>query len=244
MKIDILTLFPEMFTAVTESSMLGRATYNGILEVKLTDIRKYTLDKHNRTDDTPYGGGTGMVLSPEPVFRAIEAVGFEGKKMIYMSPRGKVLDRHMIEALSVEEEILILCGHYEGVDQRIIEHWNMEEVSIGDFVLTGGELPAMVLIDSVARFIPGIIGDQEAVTDESVYSGLLEYDHYTKPSEYAGIKVPEVLFGGNHKEIALWKFENSLMRTKKRRPDLFERFVESVTKLTKEEQKILDKYTK
>ena len=133
-----------MFTAVTESSMLGRATYNGILEVKLTDIRKYTLDKHNRTDDTPYGGGTGMVLSPEPVFRAIEAVGFEGKKMIYMSPRGKVLDRHMIEALSVEEEILILCGHYEGVDQRIIEHWNMEEVSIGDFVLTGGELPAMV----------------------------------------------------------------------------------------------------
>ncbi|MBR6443845.1 MAG: tRNA (guanosine(37)-N1)-methyltransferase TrmD [Firmicutes bacterium] len=252
MKIDILTLFPEMFVPVTESSMLGRACENGILNIRLTDIRDYTLDKHNRTDEYPFGGGTGMVLQTEPVFRAMEAVtgispsewGKSGKKKcIYMSPRGKILDRNKIEELSKEEELIILCGHYEGVDQRILDHFDMEEISIGDYVLTGGELPAMVLIDSVARFIPGVLGDSEGVTDESIYSGLLEYDQYTKPREYEGLEVPEVLYGGNHKEIALWKFEKSLAITKERRPDLFEAFVRDHRELTKDEQKILDRYT-
>lgn len=252
MKIDILTLFPEMFVPVTESSMLGRACEKGILDIRLTDIRDYTLDKHNRTDEYPFGGGTGMVLQAEPVFRAIEAVtGVSGadwkekgnRKCIYMSPRGKILDRQKIEELSEEEELMILCGHYEGVDQRILDQFDMEEISIGDFVLTGGELPAMVLIDSVARFIPGVLGDSEGITDESVYSGLLEYDQYTKPREYAGLAVPEVLYGGNHKEIALWKFERSLQITKERRPDLFQAYLESHGDLSKDERKILEKYT-
>ncbi|MBQ2678121.1 MAG: tRNA (guanosine(37)-N1)-methyltransferase TrmD [Firmicutes bacterium] len=252
MKIDILTLFPEMFVPVTESSMLGRACEKGILDIRPTDIRDYTLDKHNRTDEYPFGGGTGMVLQAEPVFRAMEAVtgikpsewGKSGKKKcIYMSPRGRILDREKIEELSGEEELVILCGHYEGVDQRILDRFDMEEISIGDYVLTGGELPAMVLIDSVARFIPGVLGDSEGITDESVYSGLLEYDQYTKPREYEGLSVPEVLYGGNHKEIALWKFERSLAITKERRPDLFAAFVKEHRKLTKDEQKILDRYT-
>ena len=240
MKIDVLTLFPEMFTAV-KSSILGKAEEKGLLSVTMTNIRDYTLDKHNRADDYPFGGGAGMVMMAEPVFRAMEAVGAEGKRAIYMSPRGKVLDQETIQQLAKEKELVILCGHYEGVDQRILDYWNMEEISIGDYILTGGELPAMVLIDSVARMIPEVLKSTHAALDESVYSGLLEYPQYTKPREYRNMQVPEVLVSGNHKLIHLWKFENSLLLTKDRRPDLFEKFVKQAQNLPKEEKRILEK---
>ena len=183
MKIDVLTLFPEMFRPVMESSMLGRAVVAGILQIKATDIRQFSHDKHNKADDYPFGGGGGMVMMADPVFGAMESVEAENKKVIYMSPRGKILDREKIEELSKIPEMVILCGHYEGVDQRVLDHWNAEEISIGDYVLTGGELPAMVLIDSVARMIPGVLGNENSALDESVYSGLLEHPQYTKPRE-------------------------------------------------------------
>ncbi len=278
MKINILTLFPEMFTAVTESSILGRAGERGILDIRLINIRDFSKDKHNKADDYPFGGGVGMVMLPQPVFDALrsletdrpaeasgesgdiaaEASGkTEGKaiavpaasapksKMIYMSPRGKILDREKIEELAALEEITILCGHYEGVDQRIIDEWDMEEISIGDYILTGGELAAMVLVDSVSRFIPEVLGTKESATEESVYSGLLEYDQYTKPREYEGLTVPEVLVSGNHKLIHLWQYENSLRLTKERRPDLLAAYVEkprNLENLTKEEKKILAEF--
>lgn len=239
MKINILTLFPEMFTAVTESSILGKAGEKGILDINLINIRDFSKDKHNKADDYPFGGGVGMVMMSQPVFDAIKHTGASGK-MIYMSPRGKILDRTKIEELAELGEITILCGHYEGVDQRIIDEWDMEEISIGDYILTGGELAAMVLIDSVSRFIPNVLGTKESATEESVYSGLLEYDQYTKPREYEGLCVPEVLLNGNHKLIHLWQYENSLKLTKERRPDLLASYIEKAKDLTKEEKKILE----
>lgn len=240
MNIDILTLFPEMFTAVT-SSILGKAGEKGILDIRLTNIRDYSMDKHKKADDYPFGGGAGMVLLADPVFRAMEAVKAEGKRSLYMSPRGRILDQELIQQLAQEKELVILCGHYEGVDQRILDYWNMEEVSIGDYVLTGGELPAMVLIDSVARMIPDVLSSSHAALDESVYSGLLEYPQYTKPRNYRDMEVPEVLVSGNHKNIHLWKLEQSLRMTKQRRPDLFRKFLSKGESLTKEEKKILEK---
>lgn len=240
MKIDILTLFPEMFTAVT-SSILGKAGEKGILDIRLTNIRDYSQDKHNKADEYPFGGGVGMVMLADPVFRAMEAIGARGKRAIYMSPRGKVMDQQMIENLAKGDNLVILCGHYEGVDQRILDYWDMEEISIGDYVLTGGELPAMVLIDSVARMIPEVLSSSHSALDESIYSGLLEYPQYTKPREYAGMQVPEVLVSGNHKLIHLWKLEQSLLLTKERRPDLFWKFAERADRLTKDEKKILQK---
>lgn len=245
MKIHVLTLFPEMFTAVTESSILGRAGEKGILDIRLINIRDYSNDKHNKADDTPFGGGVGMVMLADPIFGALRSIGEEEdvkkKKILYMSPRGKQLDQATIEGLAREEEMVILCGHYEGVDQRVLDYWEMEEVTIGDYILTGGELPAMVLIDAVSRFIPGVLGTRESATDESIYSGLLECNQYTKPREYGGMTVPEVLFNGNHKLIHLWQFENSLRLTRDRRPDLLESWLEKEKTLTKDEKKILDK---
>ena len=240
MNIDILTLFPEMFTAVT-SCILGKEGEKGILDIRLTNIRDYSMDKHKKADDYPFGGGAGMVLLADPVFRAMEAVKAEGKRSLYMSPRGRILDQELIQQLAQEKELVILCGHYEGVDQRILDYWNMEEVSIGDYVLTGGELPAMVLIDSVARMIPDVLSSSHAALDESVYSGLLEYPQYTKPRNYRDMEVPEVLVSGNHKNIHLWKLEQSLRLTKQRRPDLFRKFLSKGESLTKEEKKILEK---
>ena len=240
MKIHVLTLFPEMFPAVTESSILGRAGEKGILDIDLINIRDYILDKHKRTDDTPYGGGPGMVMSAQPIFDALRAIRAENKHILYMSPRGRMLDQPMIEQMAREEELVILCGHYEGVDQRVLDAWNMEEISIGDYILTGGELPAMVLIDSVARFIPQVLGAQESATEESIYSGLLEFDQYTKPQNYEGMEVPEVLCNGNHKLIHFAQYRNSLELTQKRRPDLFRNYVEKQKDLTKEERKILE----
>ena len=238
MNIHVLTLFPDMFLPVTQS-ILGRAGEKGLLQVRVTNIRDYTLDKHNRTDDTPFGGGAGMVMSPEPAFRALEAIGAQGKRILYPSPRGKVLDQSLIEDLAKQEDVVILCGHYEGVDQRILDHWEMEEVSIGDYVLTGGELPAMVIIDAVARLIPGVLGSPDSHLEESIYSGLLEYPHYTKPREFRGLSVPDVLVSGNHQLIHLWRFEESLKLTKERRPDLLEEFIRNADSLTKQEKKVL-----
>lgn len=240
MKIDILTLFPEMF-APLKTSMLGRAAEKGILDIRLTDIRDYTKDKHNRTDDYPFGGGVGMVMMADPVFSALRAVGAENKKIIYMSPKGKVMDQEKIEELAGTEEMVILCGHYEGIDERILEKWDVEEISIGDYILTGGEPAAIVLVDAVARLVPGVLSHNESAVDESIYSGLLEYPQYTKPREYEGMKVPEVLVGGNHRLIYLWRLEQSLRLTKQRRPDLFAKFLEKADELAKDEKKVLEK---
>lgn len=240
MKINVLTLFPEMFTAVTDSSILGKAGEKGILDFNIINIRDFSKDKHNKADDTPYGGGVGMVMFCQPIFDALRSIKAEGKKIMYMSPRGKVLDQTKIEELAQLDEMVILCGHYEGVDQRVLDYWNMEEVSVGDYILTGGELAAMVMIDAVSRFVPDVLGTKESATEESIYSGLLEYDQYTKPREYEGLEVPEVLFNGNHKLIHLWQLRNSLELTKERRPDLWEAYLSKEKKLSKDEKKILD----
>lgn len=242
MKIDILTLFPEMFVPVTTSSILGRAAEKNLIDIRLTDIREYTRNKHRKVDDYPFGGGQGMVMMPQPIFDALRGIKAEGKKILYMSPRGKVLDKDKIQELSQLSELVILCGHYEGVDQRVIDYWEMEEVSIGDYILTGGELPAMVLVDSVARLIPGVLSGEDSAMEESVYSGLLEYPQYTQPREYEDIPVPEVLLSGHHKNIDLWRFEKSLELTREVRPDMFETYCrERAQELDKAEKKILQK---
>ena len=241
MKINVLTLFPEMFSAVTESSILGRAQDRGILDINLINIRDFSKDKHNKADDTPFGGGPGMVMMAQPIFDALKNIDAGDKRIMYMSPRGRNIDMDLIKELSEEDEIILLCGHYEGVDQRVLDFWNMEEVSIGDYILTGGELPAMVLIDAVARFIPDVLGSQESIADESIYSGLLECDQYTKPRNFVGMVVPEVLLSGNHKMIHLWQYENALRLTKERRPDLFLTYLEKEKELSKDEKKILEK---
>lgn len=238
MKINILTLFPEMFTPLQES-MLGRAREKGILDINLINIRDYTEDKHNRVDDTPFGGGAGMVMQVQPILSAYRENHLQGP-CLYMSPRGKMLSGEMAESLSRQEEITILCGHYEGVDQRALDLLQAEEVTIGDYILTGGELPAMVLVDTVARFLDGVLAGEESVKEESVYSGLLEYPHYTKPREVEGLAVPEVLVSGNHEKIDLWRYEKSLEITKERRPDLFREYLESEPSLSKKEKKILE----
>ena len=238
MKINILTLFPEMFTPLQES-MLGRAREKGILDINLINIRDYTEDKHNRVDDTPFGGGAGMVMQVQPILSAYRENHLQGP-CLYMSPRGKMLNGEMAESLSRQEEITILCGHYEGVDQRALDLLQAEEVTIGDYILTGGELPAMVLVDTVARFLDGVLAGEESVKEESVYSGLLEYPHYTNPREVEGLAVPEVLVSGNHEKIDLWRYEKSLEITKERRPDLFREYLESEPSLSKKEKKILE----
>jgi len=240
MKINVLTIFPDMFSPVIDESILGKANEKNILNICVTNIRDYTKDKHRKTDDTPFGGGAGMIMSPQPVFDALEAVNAANKRILYMSPRGSILNKTLIMDLAQEEELIILCGHYEGVDQRIIDNWHMQEVSIGDYILTGGELAAMVLIDAVARMIPGVLGSEVSHKEESVYSGLLEYDQYTKPREYEKLEVPQVLFNGNHKLIHLWQWENSLRLTKEKRPDLWEGFLSENRSLTKEENHILN----
>lgn len=240
MKFSVLTLFPEMFAPV-RMSMLGRAEKSGIIDIDLVNIRDYSTDKHKKTDDVPFGGGNGMIMMPEPLTGALRSVGAEGKRVLYMSPRGKVMDEQMIRDFSEEEELVIVCGHYEGVDQRVIDAFSMEEVSIGDYIMTGGEIPAMALIDSVSRLLPGVLASEEAAYGESVYSGLLEYPQYTKPREYERQSVPEVLVSGDHERIRLWNFEQSLRLTKERRPDLFDAYVrDEGPGLSKKERKILE----
>ncbi len=219
MKITILTLFPEMFTAL-DASIFGRAKKQGRLELEVVDIRSYTEDKHLKCDDYPFGGGAGMVMMAQPIGSAIEGVDpGHGARRIYLSPKGTTLTQEKVIALSEEEHLVLLCGHYEGVDQRAIDLFIDEEISIGDYVLTGGELPAMVLCDCVARYIDGVLSP-ESLVDESFSEGLLEYPQYTRPVEYRGLTVPEVLRSGNHAEIDKWRREQAIALTKKHRPDL------------------------
>ena len=219
MRIDILTLFPEMFTPLQES-IIGRAVRSEKLEVVITDIRDYTENKHRKCDDTPFGGGAGMVMTPQPIASAVLAVdpNHEAHR-VYMSPRGKTFTQGMVADYVQKDRILLLCGHYEGVDQRVIDLFIDEEISIGDYVLTGGELPAMVIADCVSRYVDGVISPSSLV-DESFSENRLEYPHYTRPQEYMGLAVPEVLRSGDHAKIDAWRREQALELTKKRRPDL------------------------
>lgn len=221
MIIDILTLFPEMFETL-KHSIISRAEKKGLLEINCINIRDFSTDKHKKVDDTPFGGGAGMVMMCQPIFDAIKSVKTDNSKIIYMSPRGETLNQTFAISLAKNEHIIILCGHYEGIDQRIIDYFNIQEISIGDYVLTGGELPAMVLIDCISRYVDGVI-NHDSTEEESFSNGLLEYPQYTKPRVYEGIEVPEVLLSGNHAEIAKWKLEQSIKITKERRPDLFRR---------------------
>jgi len=223
MRIDIATLFPEMCERVLSESIIGRARKKGLLEINCHNIRDYTEDKHRRVDDSPYGGGMGMVMQAEPIFQCFSKVtsGFAQKPhVIYMSPKGEVFSQKKAVELSKKESIFIICGHYEGVDQRLIDEIVDEEISIGDYVLTGGELPALVLADAVARLCDGVLASPECFEQESLFSGLLEYPHYTRPEVWHGREVPEVLLSGHHKNIESWRREQSLKITKEKRPDL------------------------
>ena len=218
MKFDVLTLFPEMFEPLN-SSIIGRAKEKNLIEINLINIRDFSRDKHKKVDDTPYGGGAGMVMMPDVVYDAYKSVEDKNAKVIYMSPQGKKLTQKKVEELANEEHLIILCGHYEGIDQRVIDKIVDEEISIGDYVLTGGELPAMVLIDSVSRYNSGVIAE-ESREEESFTNGLLEYPQYTRPEVFEGVKVPEVLLTGHHANIEKWRKEKALEITKLKRPDL------------------------
>lgn len=222
MQIDILTLFPEMFEAVLGTSIIGRARQKGILNIEVINIRDFATNKHKQADDYPYGGGPGMVMSPQPLFDALYHVLEESPlaKVIYFSPQGKTLNQGMAEEYGDLSHLVLLCGHYEGIDQRVIDKFVDQEISIGDYVLTGGELPAMVFIDCVSRLIPGVLGSSLSTEEESFTQGLLEYPHYTRPQEYEGYEVPEVLLSGNHKYIEAWKKREGLRSTLEKRPDL------------------------
>ena len=221
MRFDVLTLFPGMVEGILNTSITGRAAEAGLLEFCAHDIRDFTDDPHRRVDDTPYGGGSGMVMEPEPVYRAIRSVErAPSSRVVYMSPKGKVLTQSKARELSKLDQLIILCGHYEGIDQRVLDECVEEEVSIGDYVLTGGELPACVLIDCVSRMIDGVLAEEASYTDESLYCGLLEYPHYTRPAEWHGQSVPEVLRSGDHAKIEEWRYRRSVEETKKKRPDL------------------------
>lgn len=227
MKFHILTLFPEMFSGVLHGSILGRAEKNNIIEFNVINIRDFAANKHNRVDDYPYGGGRGMVMQAEPIYRAYESVcNAVGEKphVVYMSPKGKVFSQAHAVRLSRVENLLILCGHYEGVDQRIIDEIVDEEISIGDYVLTGGEIPAMAVIDSVSRMIEGVLSNEDSFCDESHYGGLLEYPHYTRPSVFHGVEVPEVLLSGNHALISKWRHQMAVEETRRKRPDLLDKY--------------------
>lgn len=218
MKFDILTLFPEMFKQLSES-IIGRAQEKGLIDINLINIRDFSKDKHKKVDDTPYGGGAGMVLMPDVVYDAYSSIQNKNGKVIYLSPQGKVLDQKKVKELSNEENLILLCGHYEGIDQRVLDEIVDEEISIGDYVLTGGELPAMVLIDAVSRHIKGVLSD-ESTKEESFSNNRLEYPQYTRPEVFRGKRVPEVLISGHHGNIKKWRDEQSLEITKIKRPDL------------------------
>jgi tRNA (guanine37-N1)-methyltransferase len=226
MQFEVFTLLPEVFPPYLESSILQRARQRGLIDVRIYNIRDYTHDRHHTTDDTPYGGGGGMVMKPEPVFEAVEAVLGPPPipiPVILLTPQGRVFTQRAAEEFSRHERIALLCGRYEGVDERIREHLVTDELSIGDYVLTGGELPALLVIDAVSRLIPGVLGDPTGAEDDSHSMGLLEYPHYTKPAEFRGWKVPEILLSGDHGKIEKWRREQALIRTFRKRPDMLEK---------------------
>jgi len=227
MRIDILTLFPEMFTPL-KTSIIGRAVNSGKLEINVHDIRDYTLDKHKKCDDAPFGGGAGMVMMPQPIADAVKAVDPERQaRRIFMSPRGRVFSQDIVLEYAKCDRLLILCGHYEGVDQRVLDLCFDEELSIGDYVLTGGEIPAMAVVDAVSRYVDGVI-KSDSLSQESFSAGLLEYPQYTRPQEFLGEKVPEVLTSGNHGEVDKWRLQKSLEITKANRPDLYAKLPEEL----------------
>jgi len=227
MKFDIFTLFPEVFQPYLDASIIKRARSGGLIEVNLHNIREWAIDRHHTTDDMPYGGGGGMVMKPDPVFASVESV--LGSPMdvpvILMTPQGRLFTQDVAKELSALPHIALLCGHYEGIDERIREHLVTDEISIGDYVLTGGELPALIVMDAVSRYLPGVLGDPTGAEDDSHASGLLEYPHYTRPPVFRDWSVPEVLLSGNHAVIGKWRREQSIKRTTEKRPDMLERFL-------------------
>lgn len=244
MKINIVTLFPEMFVPL-EESIIGRARENGLLDIRLINPRDYSTNKHKKVDDYPFGGGQGMVMTPQPLFDCIRKNELDKGKIYYMSPRGDVLNYEKLREIASLSEATILCGHYEGIDQRVLDEFQVEEVSIGDFILTGGELAAMVMVDAATRLIPGVLAGESSAVEESIYSGLLEHDQYTQPREFQGIEVPEVLYSGNHGLIDLWKLEESMRITLARRPDILREFLdreENWKNRTKAEKKVMENY--
>lgn len=237
MNIHVLSLFPPMFEGVFGSSILKKAQEKGAVNLTVLDIRDFSDNKHKQVDDYPYGGGAGMVLKPEPMFNAVETITKDRKpRVILMCPQGERFTQKKAEELAQEEELVFLCGHYEGYDERIREYLVTDEISIGDFVLTGGELPAMTVIDAVVRLLPGVLGQEDSHIQDSFSTGLLEHPHYTRPAEFRGMKVPDILLSGNHAKIEEWREEQSLKRTLLRRPDLFE-----ALELTPKQLKILEK---
>ena len=226
MRIDIMTLFPDMCNSVLGESIIGRARAAGKVEINAVDIRDYTEDKHRRVDDKPYGGGMGMIMQAEPIYNCYNDICRkmgEKAKLIFMTPQGKTLTQKRVKELSKLDNIVILCGHYEGVDERVIEELEPEEISVGDYVLTGGELPALILADSISRMLPGVLSGDECFTEESHYNSLLEYPQYTHPSLWRGREVPKVLLSGHHENVDKWRREQSLKRTAERRPDMLEK---------------------
>lgn len=220
MKIDVLTLFPEMFSGPLDASIVGRARKAGLLDLRLQNLRQWTHDRHKTVDDKPFGGGAGMVLKPEPIFEAVESLADDKTHVILTAPAGRPFNQAIARELAQKEHLLFICPSYEGVDERVCEALVDDELSIGDYVLTNGGLPAMVIIDAVTRLLPGALGDDESARDESFSQSLLEYPHYTRPAEFRGMKVPEVLLSGHHAEIEKWRSEQARERTEKRRPDL------------------------
>jgi len=238
MKIDMLTLFPEMFSGPFDSSIIKRARDKGLMEISFTDIRDFSDNKHHTVDDTPYGGGAGMVMQAPPIMKALEQVCSRGggalTRVILMCPTGLTFDQQWARDLAREEHLVIICGHYEGIDERVRELAVTDELSIGDYVLTGGELPAMVVVDAVARMIPGVLGEQASALEDSFYQGLLEYPQYTRPRDFKDLSVPEILMGGHHEKIRRWRRRQALLKTLERRPDLLREEV-----LSSEDQEIL-----
>lgn len=223
MKVDIITLFPEIFNGFLSSSIINRAQIKGNLFVNLHQLRLYSKDKHHRVDDTPYGGGPGMIIKPEPLFDAVHAirdVSKEKGKVIYLSPKGNLFNQDYAKSLSLEKQLIFICGRYEGIDQRVIDNLVDEEISVGDFIISGGEIACALILDATIRLIPDVVGNSESVAEESFTNGLLEYPQYTKPFDYNGLKVPEVLLSGNHKSIAYFRADSALSITKAKRPDL------------------------
>ena len=237
MKFDILTLFPNMFSSPLRESILGKAIEKGLIQIRTVNIRDFTSDKHQVVDDTPYGGGQGMVMKVEPIARAIESVKSQNPSAwtVYLTPQGKPLHQDLARRLSTQPHLILLCGRYEGVDERVRESFVDEEISIGDYVLTGGELAAMVVIDTVSRFIPGVLGSDRSAEEDSFYNSLLEYPQYTRPPNFRGHCVPEVLLSGNHSAISLWRRKEALKQTSLRRPDLL-----ANANLTEEDKKLLE----
>ena len=239
MHIDILTLFPQMFNDVFNYSIIGRARERHLVDIRLHDIRAYTHDKHHIVDDYPYGGGAGMLLKPEPIFEAAESIkeelGFSSVPTVLLSPQGRLFNQKIARQLADYQRLILICGHYEGVDERVIEHLVNDEISIGDYLLSGGEIAAMVVVDCVVRLLPGVVGSEVSLVEDSHTDGLLEYPQYTRPASYRGWVVPSILLSGNHSQIARWRRQQSLLRTAKRRPDLLEKAV-----LSEEDKKLLD----